>query len=124
MELLDQIKYLIEDEQYNTEIMNLKLLLESYSESDINKNGLRKNFGRYVKEWFENTDKEPILEHNVFEKSSIPNLDVSQMIRHFDPETFELTFLEETYDLKKFEDLVIDINKSIDEIYRENYIAF
>ncbi len=122
LELLDQIKKLIENSQDNIEVSGLEMLLGDYSE--INKNKLRKNLGRGLREWFENTEKDPILENNVFERSSIPNLDVKQMIRHFDPETYELTFFENTYDLKKFHDVVKDIKRNIDEIYRENYLAF
>ena len=123
-QLLELIKTLFENEVDDTEIVELEYLLEEYSDIDTDEDELEGNFGKELKKWLENTDKNPILENNIFEKKSLPDLDVNQMIRHFDPDTYELTIFEETIDLKRFHGIVKDIKKDIDEIYRENYLAF
>ncbi len=85
----------------------------------INKDELFDHFGRNLEDWIIDLDGS-IIENHIFEKKSIPSLDVTQMLRHFDPETYELTFRDEIYNLKEDQKIVMNIKQKVEDIYSKN----
>lgn len=124
LQVLDQMKSLFDDKRDDVEIGDLRDLLGKYTDKGIKEDEMIGDFGKQIRNWVERSEKDLILEYNVFEKTSIPNLDVRQMIKHFDPETFELTIFDKKFELEKLNEMVKDINENIDDIYRKNYLAF
>ncbi len=115
-ELLQQIERLSKEIIKTKEF---KHLFGSNSGFNIDKDELFDHFGRNLEDWIMNIEGH-IIENYIFEKRSVPNLDVKQMLRHFDPNTFELTFRDKTYNLKGEQKRVMHITQNLEEIYRKN----
>ena len=121
-DLLDKIKELSEKNCDDLETRDLKALSKMYSDlMMIKPNDLSENFGEKLKEWTLDPNNDRIIENHIFKKKSIPNLSVAHLLRHFDPETYELSLRNKTYDIKRQYGLIQNIKKSIEDIYRENF---
>lgn len=122
-ELLEQLNEIFENNPDLTPTDGIKSLLDIYIQSDMKKNKRIDHLGENLKEWIENLESDNIIENHIFEKRSIPNFDVKQVLRHFDPETYEFTYIDKTYDIKKAHEEILKIKDSLDEIFRENYLS-
>lgn len=118
--LLDQIKKLSKDNPNSLKTEDLSLLLEISSDLQIKKGELFEHFGERLEEWVLDSSYNRIIENHMFQKKSFPNLEIRQLLRHFDPETYEVTFRDNTYNLKEQREEIKEVKENIEEIYRNS----
>jgi len=118
--LLEKIKELSEKNPNELETKDLNSLSKIYPDMVIKQNDFSGQFGEKLKKWVLDPNDDNIIENHIFNKKSIPNLSVDHLLRHFDPENYELSLRNKTYDIKRQYGLMQDIKESIEEIYREN----
>ncbi|MEF8874950.1 MAG: hypothetical protein V5A88_09840 [Candidatus Thermoplasmatota archaeon] len=79
------------------------------------------DFGEKLEEWATKTDRTHIGEKNVIPKGCVSEMDEEDMLRHFDPETYEFTLRGETYDLKKCQEKISEVKDVIEDLARKSF---
>jgi len=120
-ELLEKSKELCELYEDSIELQELKSLLEMSSDQKMRRNGLIENFADELEEGVLDPNNLLVMENHIFQKHEFPDLDLTQMFRHFDPETYEMSLRGKTYDLREYHDEVQKMKQNLEEIYRENH---
>ncbi|MFW6041324.1 MAG: hypothetical protein ACOC85_05760 [Thermoplasmatota archaeon] len=118
--LLSQIIKLSEKNPNSPKVQDLKSFNEIYSKLSIKQDELMENFGKNLEGWIVDPRNNRIMDNYIFERSAVPSMDVTQMLRHFDPETYELTFRNKTYDLKQDQQEVQKIKQNVEDLYMKN----
>ncbi|MFW6040717.1 MAG: hypothetical protein ACOC85_02660 [Thermoplasmatota archaeon] len=121
-ELLKEMEKLSDKNSDCIELDELTSLLELSKDLKIKQQELVENFGEELERWVVRPENNLVIENHIFQKKSVPNLDVKNMLRHFDPETYEMTFRDETYDLKEHQEEIKKVKENVEEIYRKNLL--
>ncbi len=75
-------------------------------------------FGKELENWALSEERSEITEKNVIPRGYISSFSEEDMIRHLDPETVELTFRGDTYDLMAYYEEILELKEKIEEMSR------
>ncbi len=98
----------------------LRMILDSTRNSKLSDPALKRfsiSYRDRLEEWAKQTEK--IVEKNVIEKGCISGIDEKDMLRHFDPETYELTIRGQSYDLKGYYQEISVMKDKINDVSEE-----
>lgn len=118
--LLEEIRVLSEKypDILNTE--DLKSLSDISTDVDLKKKEVSNNFGMDLEKWIFEPENDRIIENHIFPEKSVPDLSTDKILRHFDPDTYQMTIRDNTYDLKQHHQVVQEIKDNIEQVYKEN----
>lgn len=98
----------------------LRRVVDNSKESKLSDPALKRfsiSYRDRLEEWAKQTEK--VVEKNVIEKGCISGIDEKDMLRHFDPETYDLTIRGQSYNLKSYYQEISKIKDKIDDVAEE-----
>ncbi len=120
-DLLEKIKKLLEEHSDYIESEDLKSLSKIFPYLEFRNSDANENHAEELERWVLDPENDRIIENHIYRKKSGIAIDVKQVLRHFDPETYEMTFKDKTYDLKEQHEEIQEIKQYVEDIYKENF---
>ncbi|MFW6144155.1 MAG: hypothetical protein ACOC55_01105 [Candidatus Natronoplasma sp.] len=97
------------------------LLDEDYSFLKTESKGVFDDFRSNFEDWVLDEERTQILEKNVIPKGLVFGMNEEDMLRHLDPETYELTMRGETYDLLEYQKDILQMKKKMDHLVEKSF---
>ncbi|GEM_PF-3509166 len=79
------------------------------------------SFGEDLKKWAIKPERTHIGERNVIAKGCVSGMEEENMLRHFDPESYEFTVRGKTYELKRYHEIILEVKDVIENLARRSF---